>query len=541
MLDLNQLKNSMPKDSWHEVKEKLYRHTRGVGMDTYLRKQRPSEPNDVLKWRIDTLNKLTKDVFRRGLNNATRMLLETPLLLDCNEEVRAYVENDNFYSHSGWVNMYSKLVDYFQYIIEDPNGLLAVIPISEGKEELSPQLTPTNERLGFKLDYIPSENLVFYSADVAIYYWDGHLFYDDTENIWELFPISGGYRFELWYNHNAGHKLSSHLGGYKSSDKNNKPYFDSFFDGAVEFADGFVNQYENLRAEMLRNSFPISEFREMPCNVCNGKKHVTLDDGTVEDCKNCNATGKLIHYNTNTAFIRPKKSSLTDLDTGVSQDPLVSYYAPPMTGTELNYKFSFDLYNRAGEAIGATVTKMAQSGVAKEEDKESYYSMLAQIMQNTIRLYQFSVSCIQVIWANDIETPIKITPSKDIRLNSQSYILDLVKTYREAGVPPEMVADQLSQLVKRNTSIDEAKIIKLMPRVNVLYGKPMQDIVMLKSMAGSPVNDYTLFVNLNAYRIFKMIDLKDKDNQEIIAEFDRVARIEFENYKPSVNEHINFI
>jgi hypothetical protein len=117
----------------------------------------------------------------------------------------------------------------------------------------------------------------------------------------------------------------------------------------------------------------------------------------------------------------------------------------------------------------------------------------------------------------------------------------LVKTYREAGVPPEMVADQLSQLVKRNTSIDEAKIIKLMPRVNVLYGKPMQDIVMLKSMAGSPVNDYTLFVNLNAYRIFKMIDLKDKDNEQIIAEFDRVARIEFENYKPSVNEPVNFI
>jgi hypothetical protein len=131
-----------------------------------------------------------------------------------------------------------------------------------------------------------------------------------------------------------------------------------------------------------------------------------------------------------------------------------------MTGTELNYRFSFDLYDRAGEAIGATVTKMAQSGVAKEEDKESYYSMLAQIMQNTVRLYHFSVSCIQSIWANDQLTAIKVTPSKDIRLNSQSYILSLVNTYKDAGVPAEIISTQLSQLVSRNTNTKESIIIK---------------------------------------------------------------------------------
>jgi hypothetical protein len=533
MLDLNQLKQSMPKKAWEEVKTKLYRHTRGVGIDLYLQKQRPSEPKEVLKWRIDTLNKLTKDIFRKGLNNANRALIENPLLLDANEEVKQYVESDNFYSHSGWVNLFAKLVDNLQVNIEDPNGLLIVMPISENKEDLTPQATPQNEKIGFKVDYVDSDNVYFYSHDLAIYMWNGRLFYDDNETMWELIETKGGYAFELWYNHNTGHKLSTYLGGYKSSDENGKAYFDSFFDGAVEFADAFMNNNENFRASMVRNAYPISEFREMPCNVCDGKKYIIDEENQHKECGTCHGTGKLFNYNTNTVFIRPKKTSLVDDNASVQADPLVTFYSPPIEGMQLNMTYCDELYRKAGEAIGATITNSNQSGVAKQEDKESYYSMMAQVQQNVIRLYQFSVSCIQSIWANDTETPIKATATGDIRKSSTSYLVDTIEIYKNANVPAQMIANQMSELLKKNSSFDEATIIRLLPQVDVLYGKPSTDIVMLKSMAGSPVNDYTLYVNLNAYRLFKTIDLENKEDFQIINEFNTLAKREFEVNKPN--------
>jgi hypothetical protein len=531
MLDLNQLKYAMPKEAWQDVKSKMYRHTRGVGMGEYLRIQRPSEPREVLEFRIKTLHKLTKDVFRKGLNNSVRMLLETPLLLDCNAEVKQLVESDNFDSHSGWTDLYKKIVDHFQDVIEDPNGMLVVLPINGMGEQIEPSTVPENERVYFYIDYVSSDNVVFYSNDMAIFEWKGRVFQDTKDVIFELKKQTNGYIQEVWYVHNTGHKLSTHLGGYNSSDENNRKFYDSFFDGAVEFADAFVNQFENLKAEMLQNSFPLREFREMTCNTCKGKGRLPNEKNEITECQPCNGSGKIVNFNTNSIFFKPKRQSLADDTTTPTQDPLVTYYAPPMTGTELNYRFSFDLYDRAGEAIGATVTKMAQSGVAKEEDKESYYSMLAQIMQNTVRLYHFSVSCIQSIWANDQLTSIKVTPSKDIRLNSQSYILSLVNTYKDAGVPAEIISTQLSQLVSRNTNTKESIIIKLLPLVDTLYGKSMQDIVMLKSMAGSPVSEFGLYVHLNAYRIMKQIEFQDKSNEQIISEFNELAKSEFDKYK----------
>jgi len=533
MLDLNQLKQSMPKMAWSEVKTKLYRHTRGVGVGEYLRTQRPSEPKEVLKWRIDTLNKLTKDIFRKGLNNANRALIENPLLLDANEEVKQYVEDDNFTSHSGWVNLYAKLVDSLQYVIEDPNGLLVVMPISENKEDINPQLTPQNERISFKVDYVSSDNVYYYSHELSIFMWNGRLFYDDAQTMWELIEVKGGYAFELWYNHGAGHKMSTYLGGYKSSDEDGKTYLDSFFDGAVEFADAFINNNENFRASMVRNAFPVSEFREMPCNVCDGKKYTINEDGEHEDCKTCQGTGKLLHYNTNTAFVRPKKSSLAESDTSVQADPLVTYYSPPIEGMELNMRYCDELYRKAGEAIGATITNSNQSGIAKQEDKESYYSMMAQVQQNMVRLYQFSVGCIQTVWANDLETPVKVSISGDIRQSSTEYLITTIEAYKNANVPPQMIANQMSELLKKNSAVDEAVIVRLLPQVDVLYGKPMQEVVMLKSMAGSPVTDYTLYVNLNAYRIFKMIDLEGKEDFQLIAEFNQLAKREFDLNRPS--------
>ncbi len=530
-MDIRELQQRMPRKAWKEVKEKMYRHTRGVGLGTYLKQQRPNEPEEVLNFRVKTLNKLTKDVLRKGLNNSKRMLLETPLLLDCNEEVEALAKGDNFDSYGAYVDLHQRIIKELQNVIEDPNGLLAVIPISLG-EDINPQNTPLNERVFYYIDYIPSDNVYYFSNEMAIYEWRGVKFLDDANAIYQLIENENSTRTELWYNHQTGHKLSTYLGGYMSSDENGNPFLDSFFDGAVEYADAFINQNENLKAEFLQNSFPIREFREIPCNnhECKKGQVPDLENGGMKSCGTCNGSGKLLNYNTNTIFTRPRATKIGEVNTNPNEDPLVSYYSAPMEGTKLNKEYTYELLEKAGEAIGATIQRTNQSGVAKEEDKESYYSMLAQILENTARLYQFTVSCIQSIWANDIDTPIKVTASKDIRMNSQSYLLNLVKTYKDAGLPEQLIANQLSEYVKRTTSIEDSILIKILPRVDVLYGKTSQDIVMLKSMANSPVNEYALFVHLNAYRIFKVIEFNGKTEEEIIEEFNTLAKAEFDVY-----------
>jgi hypothetical protein len=540
-MDLRQLEMSMPKWAWSEVYTKVTRHTNGTGIADYLRIQRPSEPKEVLDFRIKTLNKLTKDIFRKGLNNAHRVLIETPLLLDANEEVMQLVEADNFDSHSGWVNLYSKIIDLLQNVIQDPNGLLIVVPINGTGEDISPLTVPLNERVYFYIDYVPSSDVIYYSTDMAIYKWKGYTFKDDKNEIYTLTEYNGKVIEDLWYIHNTGHKLSTYLGGYKSQDDNGKEYFDSFFDGAVEFADAFMNQYVNLQATMLQNTFPVREMREMPCNACNGKGRLPNDKGELEDCGTCKGSGKIINYNTNTVFIRPKKTSIAEDNLPVQQDPLITYYNPPIDGANLSYQFSFDLYNRAGEAIGATTVKMAQSGVAKEEDKESYYSMLSQIMSNTVRLYQFTISSIQSIWLNDQQTPISVKPKKDIRENLTDYLINKVNIMKELNVPEPIVSGVLSELLSKYSGYDDSVIIKVLPLVNPLFGKTMQDIVMLKSMAGSPVTDYALYVHLNGYRILKQMDLHEKTIEQIVQEFKVIAEREFNENRPLSNGIADFI
>lgn len=525
-MNLGELKKRMPTKNWAEVRDKLYRHTRGLGIYEYLKKQRPNEPDDVLKFRVETLNKLTKDIFRKGLNNAKRMLLETPLIVDCNEEIKQIALGDNFKAkNDGFTDLYTLLVSWLQYIIEDPNGLLVVIPISTN-EELNPSFLTENERVYYHLDYVNSKDIVYKSEQYNIYNWNGYMLMDTKETMWLLTRLSDGtYSSELWYNHLTGHKLSTEMGGYDTSNYEDQSYLDSYFDGAVEFADAFINQYENLKAEMLQNSFPIREFREMPCNQCNGDGTIIHNEKEI-DCKTCSATGKMLHYNTNTIFIRPKSNKLTETDTKAQDDPLIQYYSPPMNGTQLNYTFCFDLYERAGEAIGATVTKMAQSGVAKQEDKESYYSMLSQIMSNIVRLYQFSISSIQSIYLMDTDTPISVTPSKDIKLNSTDYVMHVIKNLETAGVPKEIVSSQLSELMEKTTNSSESVIIKLMPIVDILYGKESQDIVMLKSLTNTPVTPKVLFIHMNAYSVFKEIDLT-QPKETILSQFNIIIEQRF--------------
>lgn len=530
---LRELRKKIPYKYWENVRQKMYRHTRGIGIYNYLKKQRPNEPDDVLDFRVKTLNKLTKDVFRKGMNNAKKMLLDTPLIFDCNEDLKQIALGDNFKSkNDGYTDLYTLLIDYLQFIIEDPNGLLVVIPIALS-EEIIPSFAPQNERIYYHVDYVNSKEIYFKSDDYNIYHWKNYLIKDSLNTMYYLTELNDGtYTENIWYNHETGHKLSTEMGGYDTSNEDDKSYLDSFFDGAVEFADAFMNQYENLKAEMLQNSFPIREFREMPCNQCDGVGTIIHNEKEIE-CKTCNGTKKMLHYNSNSIFIRPKTNSLIDTDKKAQDDPLIQYYSPPMNGTQLNYTFSFDLYERAGEAIGATVTKMAQSGVAKQEDKESYYSMLSQIMYNMVRLYQFSLSCMQSILFMDWETPIRVNPSKDIKLNSTDYVLNVIKNLETAGVPKEIVSSQLSELMEKTTNSSESVIIKLLPIVDILYGKNSQDIVMLKSLTNTPVTPKALFINMNAYSIFKEIDLK-QDKDVILSEFRRIAE---ERYNEFQNEN----
>jgi len=276
-------------------------------------------------------------------------------------------------------------------IITDPNGYLLVVPNDIGTFE-----NP-------KVEYIPSISIIYFSEDLVVtktnntYFGADKLFYYETNEDNEII-IRPHYLNRLPF---------VQLGGIPNVveiyDKRNRvtrsgiaTYYDSFFYGFLALADDTMSNYAVMQLLSRLYGYPIKEETILECDECNGIGIVTAACGCDDtpNCTTCNGT--------NTKYVTCKKCNGTKYlqrnPTDVYRTPaprgdlpkhdIVKFYQPPTDSLDFIQKQFEQSFERARQSIFIQRSDVAQSGIAKREDRKDESVFLSSLSKQVFGVLQ---------------------------------------------------------------------------------------------------------------------------------------------------------
>lgn len=448
MIELLQSAPPVPYEEWRRVSADVKLHTRGVGITDLLRIQRPHEPDYILDYRVSQSYRYTAAVFQKGINAVTRALKESQVSASGSPEVMARLEGEKFSNGKRDMVLWDWIISTVPNVIDDPNAFIIWEPFNATDninfEELPvehPRNTPENAEVGFKPVIIASDRVYYCDEDTLIYEWD----YVDVEG--KMKPVYMGVnaeRFELFHPHYDRkskavyyipevykiHELDMppfiQLGGYETLDKYGRPYYESFFQSAAEYGRDFLTSYSDFKAIWIQTASPVKELRDAPCPACGGQGKRQGENG-VERCTACKGAGVAQAFDPYATIVKSSKGGKGE---PADTSDTVRFYHPGTDVIESAKGICWEILDKAYESINLHSVRLAQSGTAKEEDKEGYYNMLATITDNMLRLYEFSIECVTryVYNINKAErVPARVKLVKSVRYNSVDYLTEQAK------------------------------------------------------------------------------------------------------------------
>lgn len=235
--------------------------------------------------------------------------------------------------------------------------------------------------------------------------------------------------FEVIYEHNSGIMPWVTLGGrvvpkydiygntfkiYKSDFSPAIPYLN---DAAI-----FDNQHKSV---MLATCFPIKFVEGVDCNSCNGVGRIP-DPANYDNsitCKTCSGHGKTLSITPLAAYnLNPTTSKFGDSDK--QQVEPIRYYSPDVSTIQETNKVATEALGKAEQVLNINRSlKAAQSGVAKELDREPEYIEVGKISDDVYARYKDVLKIIQAIVFMDTESPIFVNPPISFDLKTETELM----------------------------------------------------------------------------------------------------------------------
>lgn len=467
----NQLPQPMFKKHWEEVYMSMILHTQGEYPERILH-QRHNEPDDLLKKRVEMFVPITKSVFSRAANNLYKVLQSSNYVAKAgSQDVEMWLEEADLDGLNFWDFFLSRVL---QTMLEDPNGYLAWIP--EGEDWVLNQ-TVTVYPYPYlvhssAIAYSDKETLVFLSDEVSQVMvnqkteWTGKVYYVLTDSQFyrlQQYGEKNKNRFNqvTVYNHNQEALPALKLKG----DWNTKGFYESFFSGGVGLADEALRQFSDWQTVMVNCAYPTKQIQAVECNApgCDGGK-IVQDDGGFRLCQSCDGTGVKILTGPNAVMLKPVPKGIGSEDAQMQGDVL-SYISPNTDIIQYSENAWKGLIKDVEKALGLLYVDEAQSGVAKEVDREQLYSLLSKISPNIFDhlIYNSLWIAEQYIKPNAPIRPTVIAPV-DFGTKFESELMDELKQTMAIGGVKELVVQTTKDLVARRYSGDQVENKK----VNVL-------------------------------------------------------------------------
>ena len=510
---IDTITSSIPTKQWEKASDKILLHTRGKGLAELLHKYRPNEPKDITEYRTNNSYLYTRDSFIKAIDAFKKSVRSVGLSYDVQEELEQVLANKRINTPLGTYSIVQYLISIFQEVVEYPNAHLVWLPTNP---DLNAEYNPPNHPMGVEgfnvqLDFEPyiAKDVLYFDAHCTIWchgkwkfrhngkvqsakYYMGV----DPSGFYRYIPIgykNGKLKYvtEEYYvpDNGLGFRPTRPLGGDLSSVEvmgEDFQYFESYLANAAEYGKDFLSSYSDAKAVQIKNAYPLRVFNESICGSCNGQGYRTIK-GVDHTCSDCNGSGKMF---TTSPYgdIQRKPTGRRD-DNGKST-PFVEYYSSGSELLEFNMNHCFNtLLPKVDDALCLNYVRTAQSGTAKEEDKECYYALMEKIVGNYIEMLEFSLKAIQniIIYDKADHRRVRVYSIRSVRSANTFDFIKEVSQLNSSTLPSQMKSAITKQYLADIKSDIERKTLGVILEHDVLYGKTEADILNLSAAIDSPI------------------------------------------------------
>ena len=422
------------KADWKRIYESIKPHFYGE-VPPALDKAFPNEDEQILNYRKNTYQPKTESPLVKAITELHRLLSSAKHSVRFeNMDMQQFAENEKF----GENNLQSFVFSVFiPNRVLDPNAVLLIEPKGEGIET-------DNVRVNVDMKVIQSDRIVFNDPEYRLLIYKGisknkyatlgienPLYYHIVTDMFYAQARAYGDKtmFEVIYEHNSGIMPWVTLGGrvvpkYDTYGNTFKIYKSDFSPAIPYLNDAaiFDNQHKSV---MLATCFPIKFVEGVDCNSCNGVGRVPdpNDYDTSITCKTCQGHGKTLSITPLAAYnLNPTTSKFGDNDK--QQVEPIRYYSPDVSTIQETNKVASEALGKAEQVLNINRSlKAAQSGVAKELDREPEYIEVGKISDDVYARYKDVLRIIQAIVFMDTESAIMVNPPISFDLKTETELM----------------------------------------------------------------------------------------------------------------------
>lgn len=469
-------------------------HVNGDSPDDLLKINRPNEPENVRKYRLDVYKPVTKSLCDKVVNTVARILnprlyriefKDRPARIKEGEGIETYLSEDYPY--------YISLMHYISEValpkmFADPNGILVIwpenieIPETEYFKPI-PIFYPSCDVVKFKEDeyYVIHKDkkvIIIDKISRKVYKEDGN----------EIVLVDE-------YVHGLGSPPCFRMGGLIKGDE--QPYYYlSFISGILPHWDKVVTMTSDLDGSIVNHLYPERWEYQTSCNTCSGSGNITKDianpveggDSKVEiKCSICSGSGMVTNRSPFGALTINHDSLNPDAPIPTPPADYIVKDIEPIRELKLTIKdeeqkgyssINMEILNKVGEN---------QSGVAKTIDRQDLDSFLMKVSNHIFNYLIPNIIWFTAEWRykNVLEpkTLIEYLPEihapRDFSILSLNELMEEYKQARGAKVSAFYTRTLEEEIVNSKFSNNEEKRKEQLAiiRLNPFPGKSEDDLL----------------------------------------------------------------
>lgn len=450
------------KEEWLRVFNEMAVHTRKRKPTDLLLKARPNAEPHITEYCLNNYEPVTYAPIMKAFDTINRLLTEINFNIVADQNVQDYIKELAFENYN-FIGYHQKIV--LKRDIEDPNGFLVCLPEGKGVDDSGEKVKPKNYLLySDQLIYKDEKVYIFLSNEISYYKTQGSeeiqagkvYWVLDKNEIWkvrqtgpdELKDFTG----EIFYKHSMDAFPVIVLGGDMTADN----FFESFFGTFNAMGNQCIRQFIDHQAIMVTSGFPIIEEFATECEVKTSVPRAK-DSPESDSSEKYSQTVQLKSYQKNPFGItlRPIKADAANIDfegTLPLDIPHRRYITPDINIAKYSGELWMQLRKMGEEDLAVGTTKIAQSGVAKEYDNETKYSMIGKICNNlfdNILLNDLKFIDCYLNKKKFVNSNVYINKPTTFSIKTEADLIDEISNLKKNGVPAMFVTQATIALSRK--------------------------------------------------------------------------------------------
>jgi len=391
-----------------ELYEALEVHAEGKVPKKIIDARRPNEPDEIKQYRYDIYASKTEHPISKVLTSLTKIRrspdykvdyskTEAPAFLD--ETLQKYLEQE----YPVYDNIDAWLFDEaMQNALIDANAVVLTMPTNfeiQDNEYFKPypKIFSSAQVIDYKINeyylLLDSEMLSYEEDDY--YYSNGRRFFLIQPDIFQVFEEKNGKVTEVMQVPNVlGYIPVRHMNGMVVQQSNHHSLYESRISGIVPMLNEAVREYSDLQAEIVQHIHSTMwAIQPQQCGRCKGIGEIPRENSAPVSCPSCGGKGLLpLNPFEHIVMPMPKAGENTTIT------PPIGYVQKQTDIARLQEERIRQHIYDALSAISMEFlaeTPIAQSGVAKQVDREELYSFVHSIAEDIVRIMdEVSYDCL---------------------------------------------------------------------------------------------------------------------------------------------------